>query len=217
MSFVRKYLPDGVNAKMMYYTGVVSCYIQWYINNTFSASGITDQLYVGDLASASNNNAMKEQGITHIVSVFNGSFEIFPDEFRYKVIHINDDPWVNIGKYFDETNEFIDQALQNPTNKVMIHCQTKQIPIEQVTDTINQVLKEVKERRPIAEPNEGFLECLRRYINRLNNYPNTQKDEMTLLTDSGKYQDDESENESTDTPSSLHQSDVQPQNDSSTD
>jgi len=174
----------------MFFTGRAQCYVQYYINNTFSASAITEQLYVGDLASASNLDRMKEQGITHIVSVFNGTFEIFPNEFIFKAIHINDDPWIDIGKYFDETNLFIDNALKTPGSKVMIHCQrgasrsvtlamaylllkmnqTKKIPQERVDDVIIDVLGQIKDHRSVAEPNDGFLDSLKLYIYRLNEY-----------------------------------------------
>lgn len=205
MSLLRYYLPTVVSDNVMYYTGMARCYLQYYINNTFSASEITDRLFVGDLASASNNDAMKEQGITHIVSVFNGTFEIFPNEFKFKAIHINDDPWVDIGKHFDESNTFIEDALSTPGSKVMIHCQrgvsrsvtlmmaylllkmnqSKQIPQDEVVKVIADVLSQIKEHRSIAEPNAGFLESLRVFIYRLNGYKLEEKSEPeNTLTES---------------------------------
>jgi hypothetical protein len=190
MTSLRYYLPDFVSNNVMYYTGMAQCYLQYYINNTFSASAITDRLFVGDLASASNNDAMREQGITHIVSVFNGTFEIFPNEFKFKAIHINDDFWVDIRKHFEESNTFIDEALSFPGSKVMIHCQrgvsrsvtllmaylllkmnqTKQIPQNETIKIITDVLNQIKEHRSIAEPNAGFLNSLERYVHHLNGY-----------------------------------------------
>ncbi|VBB18786.1 hypothetical protein YASMINEVIRUS_1318 [Yasminevirus sp. GU-2018] len=191
MSLVRSYMPEAVSDTVMYYAGMARCLIQYYINNTFSASEITSRLFVGDLASASNCDAMKEQGITHILSVINGAFPIFPKDFKYKIVHINDDPWVDIAKYFEESNQFIGEALSTPNTKVMIHCQrgvsrsvtlllaymilkqneVKKIPKEIIGETVNKILAEVKAHRPIAEPNEGFMESLRLYVCRLNDYP----------------------------------------------
>src|SRR5579872_4058273 len=111
LSYLRSFLPDRVNDNVMYYAGMAQCMVQYYLNNTFSASEITARLFVGDLASASNKEAMREQGITHIISVLNGAYDIFPDDFTYKIIHINDDTWVNIGKFFDETNSYIDEVM----------------------------------------------------------------------------------------------------------
>src|SRR5437764_1405029 len=70
----------------------VKCYLQEYINDKFTANeiGDTNNIFIGDLASTSNRIAMKEQGITHIVSVMNGTFQKFKGDFEYKIIHIND-------------------------------------------------------------------------------------------------------------------------------
>jgi dual specificity MAP kinase phosphatase len=174
----------------MYCIGNIRCHLQGYINNTFNANEIYQNIYVGDLASASNKEALKEQGITHILSVFNGCYEIYPDDFTYKIIHINDDTWEDISKYFDETNEFIQRSIKNKNNKIMIHCQkgisrsvtilvayiiwnknnNKKIEKDNITNEITNIINEIKTHRPIAEPNEGFKYCLKKYIEKINNY-----------------------------------------------
>jgi len=201
---MRYYLPTYLSDNVMYYTGMARCYLQYYINNTFSASEITDRLFVGDLASACNNDAMRAQGITHIVSVFNGTVEMFPNEFKFKAIHINDDPWVDIEKYFDESNAFIEEALSTPRSKVMIHCQrgvsrsvtlmmaylllkmnqSKPIPQAEVTQVIGNVLSQIKEHRSIAEPNDGFLDSLKTFVYRLNGYVLEDTGINDMLTES---------------------------------
>jgi len=190
-TYIRSFLPDLINDNVMYCAGVTQCFFQYYINNTFSASEITNRLFVGDLASASNKEAMKEQGITHIIPVFNGAYRIYPNDFEYKFIHINDDAWVDIGKFFDEFVEYIDRIMVQPNTKIMIHCQrgvsrsvtimlaymiykfnqNKQIPLEMVDDTVDTILHEIKVHRSIAAPNEGFMNALKCYVHRLNNYP----------------------------------------------
>lgn len=188
MSNVRSVLPKFVNDTLMYAIGNIRCIAQPYINDEFTASAIKDNLYVGDLASASNSEALRDNGITHIVTVFNGGIEMYPDDFKYKIIHINDDPWVDIGNYFDETIEFIDEALSDESNKVMVHCQrgvsrsvtlvaayilykvNKQsiIRYNDVDSTIEKVLTSISSKRDIAQPNEGFVQCLRDYLCRIN-------------------------------------------------
>lgn len=190
MSGIRYHLPTVINDSVMYWVGYANCCLQYYYDNTFSASEINDNIYVGDLASASNNVEMKKQGITHILGIMNGICAYYPQEFTYKLIHINDDPWVDITKHFDESNQFIDEALSDPTNKIMIHCQqgksrsvtlllayklykinqAKQILLSEIDMTINNVLSDVKTHRSIAEPNEGFIEGLRQYIKKINRY-----------------------------------------------
>jgi protein-tyrosine phosphatase len=190
MSYFRKYLPEVINNNVMYCVGKLNSVVQYYTNNEFSASAITDKLYIGNLASSTNLSALKDIGITHIVSVYNGGIEMFPKDFIYKIININDDPWVNIEDYFDESNDFINESLKNPNAKVMIHCQKgvsrsvtlliaylllqtnkiNCINYDEIDDTIETMLKEVKIQRPIADPNKGFKEELKKYIIRLNKY-----------------------------------------------
>lgn len=191
MSFIRSYLPETVNSTFMYYTGKARCYLQYYVNNTFSANQIVPGIFIGDLASASNHTALKEQGITHILSIYNGSYELFPDDFKYKIIHLNDDIWININECFDDSNNFIESALNNNNNtKVMIHCQRgvsrsvtlliayllwkqnkeNKISVDEIDNNINNIIKEIKVHRPIAEPNDGFIHCLKKYICKLNGY-----------------------------------------------
>lgn len=190
MSLIRTYLPQCVNTNAMYYIGKVRCYIQSYVDNKFSANEIYPCIYVGDLASASNRDALLEQGITHILSIFNGSYEKFSDVFTYKIIHINDDVWEDISEYFAESNKFIDDALKSPNNKVMIHCQkgisrsvtlliayklwklnqNNRILFDNIDDTIDGIIKEIKVHRSEADPNSGFIDCLKKYVKKLNNY-----------------------------------------------
>lgn len=190
MSLIRSYLPEAVNSNFMYYVGKARCYLQYYVNNTFSANQIVPNIFVGDLASASNCEALKEQGITHILSIYNGSYEIFPEDFKYKIIHINDDIWINISDYFEESNQFIETALNQSNTKVMIHCQRgvsrsvtlliayllwkqnqiNKICVDEIDNTIHSIIKEIKVHRPIADPNEGFITCLKKYICKLNDY-----------------------------------------------
>lgn len=196
MSSLRQYFPDSVNDTLMYCVGRVRCLIQYYINNDFSANNIYENIYVGDLSFASNLNALKEKGITHIVSVLNGAYELFPNDFTYKMIHVNDDPWVQIDNFFDESNTFIEQALSVPNNKVLIHChkgisrsvsfliafrlyklnQEKKIEYDEINKYLDLILCEIKSQREQALPNSGFMEILRRYICKLNGYTydNTQ-------------------------------------------
>jgi protein-tyrosine phosphatase len=174
----------------MYYVGKVRCIVQPYVNTTFSASQINDNIYLGDLASASNLTAMKEQGITHILSVFNGTVELYPEHFTYKIIHINDDVWVDISKYFDESIQFMDSVLANENNRLLIHCQRgvsrsvtlllaykvweinnkQKINYENIDIVIDTCIKKIQSHRDIADPNEGFKKCVKKYICKLNNY-----------------------------------------------
>ena len=48
--------------------------------------------------------------------------------------------------------------------------QTTPIPEDEIDKTINNVLKDIKNHRTIADPNEGFLQALKKYIQTINGY-----------------------------------------------
>lgn len=79
---------------------------------------------------------------------------------------------------------------ENNDNKVMVHCQKgvsrsvsvvmayllkikndeNKILKDDIDQQIEQTLKEIQEQRPIAGPNEGFIQKLKEYVMELNNY-----------------------------------------------
>lgn len=187
---VRYFLPEFINDYVMYGVGQIRYAVQPYVSTEFTANSITNRIYIGDLASASNEEELKKNGITHVVSVINGGSEIFED-INYKIIHINDDEWVDIKAHFADVVQYIENTLtENNDNKIMVHCQrgvsrsvsvvmayllkTKndqnKISKENIKDEVEQTLKEIKEHRPIAEPNTGFMKKLEEYVKELNNY-----------------------------------------------
>jgi Dual specificity phosphatase, catalytic domain len=196
MSTVRSYLPETVNENVMYGIGVMRCYVQPYINTEFNANALVTEprILVGDLASASNREAMKEQGITHVMCVLNGGLEQFPGEFEYMIVHANDDPWVDIDSHFEAAVLFIDQALTSSADtKILVHCQrgasrsvtlvsayllynlnrAGKIPEDQVAMMVGGVIESIHNVRDIACPNDGFIEALKRYVCELNDYEYT--------------------------------------------
>ena len=81
MSFIRSILPSFINNNIMYYVGKTQCYIQQYCTSDYTPSKMTDRIYVGSLADASHKGALKNTGITHVISVMNGVYELYPDDF----------------------------------------------------------------------------------------------------------------------------------------
>jgi len=191
MSFIRSILPSFINNNVMYYIGKTQCFIQQFYNNNFLASKITNRIYVGSLADATNIDELKKNGVTHILSVMNGVYELYPNDFNYKLIHINDDKWEKIGKHFNDTTDYIKKTLdENTKNVILIHCQKgisrsvtillayllfmynlqEKIEKNSTECVIIELLKKIQDNRNIALPNEGFLNELKEYIYILNNY-----------------------------------------------
>lgn len=130
---------------------------------------IVPGLYIGDWVASFDYNRLKKDGITHIINL-SGLPNGFPRDFKYLKIDISDAPYVNIGDYFEETYEFIENGLKN--GKVLVHCfagmsRSVSIVIAYLMRKYNQSFEKtlalVKSRRPIANPNSGFKQQLKSY------------------------------------------------------
>lgn len=66
---------------------------------------ILNNLYLGNLMNASDKEALKKIGITHILIFASYIEPFFPTDFIYKIIEIHDLPTVNIEKYFNECHK----------------------------------------------------------------------------------------------------------------
>ncbi len=139
-------------------------YIQPWWSISYSATQITKNIYLADIASAFNKDKMKENGITHILCTVLGLDPTFPDDFIYKNIHTRDASDEEIIKYFDECCDFIDEAIKND-GKILIHCicgvsRSTSIVIayliKRYAMAYTEAYRKVKKLRPIIEPNKGF-------------------------------------------------------------
>jgi atypical dual specificity phosphatase len=176
MTQFRSFLPNKVNDFLGYYYGMCREMIQPYLNNNYKIYHIVDNIYLGDLSASVKKDDLKKDGITHILSIFNGSYSMWPD-FNYKHIHINDDPWVSIDKYFDSCYEFIDSAT-NVNGKILIHCiygVSRSVTIiisylmKKYEITRQDALNLIKSKKPSINPNKGFILQLENVDKQLNN------------------------------------------------
>lgn len=87
-------------------------------NKELEMTQITDKIFLGDQSGSCNYKLLKQKKITHILVCGINLMKFFPRKFKYYQIYIDDKDYENIGQYFSETNEFIDQA-----ERVFIHCQ----------------------------------------------------------------------------------------------
>lgn len=80
---------------------------------------ITDKIYMGNIAAATSKELFQANGISHVLvcGYFLNSF--FPQDFRYKIIEIQDNENEDLLSYLVECFEFIDSGC-----KVFIHCRS---------------------------------------------------------------------------------------------
>lgn len=145
-------------------------YIQPYISTNYSASKITENIYISDMSSAFNREKLKEDGITHILTTVLGIAPMFPNDFEYKNIHVRDVISENLFPYFDECCNYIEKCIKEG-GKILVHCsygvsRSATIVIAYLIKkgmTYEEAYNYVKERRSIIEPNEGFKQQLKKY------------------------------------------------------
>merc|ERR1712176_962905 len=72
---------------------------------------------------AGTDTIINNTGRTHIVRVTNGNYRQFK-HIKYLQIGIEDDAKEanKLSAYFKSAQEFIDEALETKTNRVLVHC-----------------------------------------------------------------------------------------------
>ena len=81
---------------------------------------IIDRLYLGNLKGASELNAHKAAGITHVLQVASGIKPFFPKDFKYKVISVTDTSNSSLIRHFPAAISFIREGLSK--GGVLVHC-----------------------------------------------------------------------------------------------
>ncbi len=153
------------------FIGKARSYLQPLWSIKYTATQITDHIYISDLASAFNKSCLINDGITHILTLVLGIEPIFPQDFIYKNIPIRDTVQQDLTLYLNECCDFIQQAI-NSGGKVLVHCsygisRSSSIVIAYLMQseglTYEEAYLRVKEKRQIMEHKYGFKTQLMQY------------------------------------------------------
>lgn len=164
-------LKENLNYWAYYAYGKARSYAQPYISTIFSADKITNNIYLGDFASACNKEELLKLGITHVVTVILAVDAMYPQDFKYKTVDICDQTSADIYKYFDDCSDFIDDAIDNG-GKVYVHCMygiSRSATIVAAYLISKQGYNDItaidliQKYRPCINPNQGFRQQLRLY------------------------------------------------------
>jgi len=170
-------IPDLSNVEhcAMYLCGKIMRHTQPLINKCtdckFNINEICHGLYLGDFSSACNVDKLLEYGITHVVTVIVGVGEMYPNTFKYHVIDICDRTYTEIKKYFNDSVQFIDDAINNG-GSVLVHCQkgisrsstiVAAYLIKKYKYSTTHAINKIKECRDCICPNNGFVKQLEEY------------------------------------------------------
>ncbi|CAG9310041.1 unnamed protein product [Blepharisma stoltei] len=137
---------------------------------------IDDGIYLGNEAAASRLDLLKNNGISHIIVAGIELEPHFPIHFSYKKLEVLDRSEEKIDKYFEECNEFIDEAI-NSNNRVFIHCYqgvsrscsiAAAYLISKKKFSPRLALDYIKSKHFECNPNKGFCEQLESYGKRIN-------------------------------------------------
>ena len=110
---------DGITTTKEYFVQRVPSTCQVLIRDYGKCDKIIDRLYLGSYANAHNKAYMKSLGITHILSI--APLEpVFPKDFKYLTIQIDDSLDSDLTPYFQSCHNFIDDARKE--GGILIHC-----------------------------------------------------------------------------------------------
>lgn len=150
---------------------IINWELSAFVDKSISIEYISDNIFIGNYASALSEETLKENKITHIVLAGKCMIGLYPHKFTYKILPLYDSPYLKMRKYFDDANGFIKEVLaENKENKILIHCASgisRSISIAiayyiaYCGMKYDEALVHVKTRRKIAKPNQGFEKELR--------------------------------------------------------
>ena len=123
-----KIIHGGIIYDILHFIDDIYVYGRTLLENNYINLSDTDDfnlvypnIYIGNYSTSTNYELLKRLGITHIISAiptFNPPFE---DKFNYLHIEAYDDESQDINQYFEISNEFISECL-NQGGKILIHC-----------------------------------------------------------------------------------------------
>jgi protein tyrosine phosphatase (PTP) superfamily phosphohydrolase (DUF442 family) len=129
-------------------------------------SKITDQLFLGSQTVSKDLEQLKKMGITHVLNCAGSICPVYyPNEFMYRTLFLNDGVREDITCMFYDVIEWIENVI-NSNGKVLVHCQqgvsrSSAMMIGYMMWKMgweyDQTQAFVKERRPVSNPNTGFI------------------------------------------------------------
>lgn len=131
---------------------------------------IVPGVFIGSELAAADIVSMRDLGVTHIVNMNVGSTpSMFPDEFKYCSVVLNDSVFETFDDAFFEAVKFVGHALEEG-GAVLIHCRKGKSRSAALCTAFLMRYKKmrfadalglVETKRPIVHVNQGFLAQLR--------------------------------------------------------
>jgi protein phosphatase slingshot len=133
-------------------------------------------LYLGSIAAAQSSYSVRSLGITHILTVADSIPPKFPEvkarqRIQYKIIEVTDEDTSHLLPHLDECVDFIHRAIADGGN-ILVHCLAGVSRSATVVAAylmkvdglgLEEALKHIRRKRPLVNPNPGFISQLRQY------------------------------------------------------
>jgi protein tyrosine/serine phosphatase len=159
------------NEWLYYYYGKLKTTLQRYIDDTFEANQIIENLWLGAISSSCNREALHENCIETVVSAILGSSAIYPFDFKYERSKLRDVEDEDIKKEFYRLLPIIHQELRNKRG-VLVHCVLGKSRscsivaaylIQYQNMTTEEALAFIKTKRSQIAPNESYIQQLKEF------------------------------------------------------
>ncbi|XP_076877126.1 protein phosphatase Slingshot homolog 3 isoform X2 [Brachyhypopomus gauderio] len=134
-------------------------------------SKILDYLYLGSEWNAANFDELHKNNVGYILNVTMEIDNFYPESFTYMNVRVYDVEATDLLSHWNNTYMFINDARKRG-QAVLVHCKmgvsrsastVMAFLMKQQGWGLDHALNYVRERRPIVQPNDGFLRQLQTY------------------------------------------------------
>uniref|UniRef100_A0A4W5P3A6 protein-serine/threonine phosphatase n=1 Tax=Hucho hucho TaxID=62062 RepID=A0A4W5P3A6_9TELE len=139
-------------------------------------SKIFDYLFLGSEWNAANFEELQKNNVGYILNITREIDNFFPESFSYMNIRVYDVEATDLLSHWKDTYTFINKARQSG-KAVLVHCKmgvsrsgstVVAYAMKQQRWPLEVALSYVRDRRPIVQPNVGFMKQLHTYSGILN-------------------------------------------------
>ncbi|XP_038868225.1 protein phosphatase Slingshot homolog isoform X2 [Salvelinus namaycush] len=139
-------------------------------------SKIFDYLYLGSEWNAANFEELQKNNVGYILNITREIDNFFPESFSYMNIRVYDVEATDLLSHWKDTYTFINTARQSG-KAVLVHCKmgvsrsgstVVAYAMKEQRWPLEVALSYVRDRRPIVQPNVGFMKQLHTYSGILN-------------------------------------------------
>lgn len=152
----------------------IQCFRQFFVvdaSDDHEAHQVCDRLFIGSHDAATNWDTLEKNNITCILNVAVYAENAFPERLTYKNVSMYDVGTYNIMQHFEECGYFIEKNLRDG-HSVLVHCnagisRSSTVIIAYLIRyqhmSLQKAMHLVRENRPVAQPNPGFMSQLKNY------------------------------------------------------